>query len=90
MKKTSYKALNYKEVEDLGGCVESWHDNLGRDYDNHWTGADAWHHLAVALKSKYLGKVPYIKRVMYYRAGDGVAIVKIYRDTGTQIFQFID
>ena len=86
----NYKLLNRDEVENAGGCIETWTDKHDPERNTEREGADAWQHMAKALKGKYIHKYPDIKKSEYYIQGDGVAVLKLYREHGLQMFQFID
>ena len=86
----NYKLLNRDEVENAGGCVETWTDKHDPERNTQSEGADAWQHMAKALKGRYIHKYPDIKKCEYTYYYDGVAVLKLYRQNGLQMFQFID
>ena len=86
----NYKLLNRDEVEAAGRCVETWTDRHDPERNTEREGADAWRHMAMALKGKFINKYPDIRKSEYYIQGDGVAVLKLYREHGLQMFQFID
>lgn len=86
----NYKLLNRETVETAGGCIETWTDKHDPKYNVQMEGATAWKNMAMALKGKYIHKYPDIKKCEYRMHSDGVAVLKLYRQDGLQMFQFID